>query len=385
MKIVYNDKHYRNDIVERLCIERFLNDPFDQGTYLELLYYTENIKKFEIENDDILDCINKKTGCSYNNVVSLETDEVNVYTPYGYWDKKPFIFDKLIVKVAVSDSEFNSSKIYSREEINNLIDKKVIYPIKYDYNNLKDVPLDYVRCKDERFNVPYCCLFDYIDTYNFSLNKDGILNDYFIDKLKENCSIEWMLSEIGKEIERQFYENYLDEIYFYDKVRECNEHLKNIYNIKDMYNNVIDNYGLLGIKKLEFVTLDNLYDYLVNRFDDRVVDNDYLVRLISCLDRNEFDKCVDVIVSKGDSKLCCDFITNIQYDFDCNDMLDVIINNNDVESCYRILMDYYDNYSKGYLLKMFKVIVLSGNQEYINCILDMGIIRESDAMKLIKR
>ncbi len=247
MKVVYNDERYRNDKLIKLCIEKFLSDPLDHNTYLQLLCYFESINGFEIEDNDLLDCINKKSGCSYNKVVSFETDEVNVYTPYGNWDKKPFIFDRLIVKVAVSDSDFNINKLYSREEINNLIDKKVIYPIKYDYNNLKDIPLDYVRCKDEKFNVPYCCLFDCIDNCNFIRNKEGILNDYFIDKLKENYSIELMFSEIRKEIERQFYDNYLDEIYFYGKIRECNEYLKSIYDTKDMFNKAIDNYGLSNI------------------------------------------------------------------------------------------------------------------------------------------
>ncbi len=107
--------------------------------------------------------------------------------------------------------------------------------------------------------------------------------------------------------------------------------------------------------------------------------------MICRLNKNEFDKCITAVVDNGDSRLCCDIITNVQYNFDCNDMLDVIINNNDAVSCYKLIIDYYDNYSKGYLLKMFKVIVLSGNQEYINNIIDMGIISESDAKKIVKR
>lgn len=117
-----------------------------------------------------------------------------------------------------------------------------------------------------------------------------------------------MFNEIKNKLEDIFCEYYLDEIIIYNEVRECNEYLKRINAIKDIFNNVIDRYGLTGIKKLEFVTLDNLYDYLVSHSDDKNIDNDYLVRLICYLDKYEFDRCVDVIARNDNSKLFCDII-----------------------------------------------------------------------------
>lgn len=66
----------------------------------------------------------------------------------------------------------------------------MIYPLIYSLENLDYIPVQYEKIdKNMDLDVPYCCSFSYgncncIDN-NYSKRVDGIFNDYFIKKLKE--------------------------------------------------------------------------------------------------------------------------------------------------------------------------------------------------------
>lgn len=82
-------------------IEKFLSNLSDQGAYLELLCGIENIKKFEIEDNDLLNCVKSNVSDSFKRIVNVGATGVSILSGTNLNNDTWFKFYRLFIKFAV--------------------------------------------------------------------------------------------------------------------------------------------------------------------------------------------------------------------------------------------------------------------------------------------
>lgn len=369
-KIEKDDKEWSSKDTLLRLISDFLEKTNDFDTMFKLLCMFDNIKYFEIEDKDFLDCINTKFDLNYDNVIRLNTNEVLIR---NYLSQYIFKFDRLVVNVACKNNfEFDRDKYYSKDEINELISNKIIYPINCKYVALDYVPENYTRNSDEKLNTPYLWKSNHFDKWEDIHEKDNVFYDYFVNKLNSKYSLKWMIDKIKNYLNYLYYDEYIRNIEHYGCINEIYEsYFNDIYEVRDKLNELCNNNGETP---LELVTTDSLYDYLVSQINVpkkekyKYVGRNNIISLLKQFefkDEKESEKYKDIIRKLNDSILSYGLI--ISYcNINNNDLIEVFVNNNDVESCYKLIMNHSEDFDDISLYKLFKIVLLSGNIEYIN-------------------
>ena len=146
MRIFWKDKEIScdEDVVEQLNIVRlpererneyndilnFLNNPSNELNYYLIAKRFFNIK---FTSDDLLEYLRYRDNKQYTKVVTIPVDKIVLEPMPGLFDTKVVYLHNLGIKCACEDSFELQTKKYSVDEIKELVDKKILCPIKKEY------------------------------------------------------------------------------------------------------------------------------------------------------------------------------------------------------------------------------------------------------------
>ncbi len=74
-----NDLDFDNSSFEN-NFKNFLENLNDKEAYYNLLWQLEEIEYIELKDNDFLNYINNKVNTNYTHTITIQTDEVNIYT-----------------------------------------------------------------------------------------------------------------------------------------------------------------------------------------------------------------------------------------------------------------------------------------------------------------
>ena len=382
---------YDEDVVEQLNIVRlperegneydeilnFLNNPSN-----ELNYYLISKRFFNIKftSDDLLEYLRYRDNKQYTKVVTIPVDKIVLEPMPGLFDTKVVYLYNLGIKCVCEDSFELKTKKYSVDEIKELVDKKILCPIKKEYIKFS-TPLN----KLININVYQKELdkFQYIG----NLQQDIIPTDeyfsFFINKMKQKISEKALMIVVGHKISELFsyvVNTYYEEVHFCnDGENEKNYYLnesKKIQLLIEKYNNYASNNGLKLISNREIdvflENVDNISDHALSAYlDIHNLNNEDTIKLKKTICKADYlaEDLKDLIAEK----------------FNVNEFASEIIMKNNENMAIEFLINFKDELDYLTKCKLLRVILNSGNKEVIESVIDDGLLSESNVKKYINK
>lgn len=379
------------DVVEQLNIVRlperegneydeilnFLNNPSN-----ELNYYLISKRFFNIKftSDDLLEYLRYRDNKQYTKVVTIPVDKIVLEPMPGLFDTKVVYLYNLGIKCVCEDSFELKTKKYSVDEIKELVDKKILCPIKKEYIKFS-TPLN----KLININVYQKELdkFQYIG----NLQQDIIPTDeyfsFFINKMKQKISEKALMIVVGRKISELFSDvvnTYYEEVHFCnDGENEKNCYLnesKKIQLLIEKYNNYASNNGLKLISNREIdvflENVDNISDHALSAYlDIHNLNNEDTIKLKKTICKADYlaEDLKDLIAEK----------------FNVNEFASEIIMKNNENMAIEFLINFKDELDYLTKCKLLRVILNSGNKEVIESVIDDGLLSESNVKKYINK
>ena len=379
------------DVVEQLNIVRlperegneydeilnFLNNPSN-----ELNYYLISKRFFNIKftSDDLLEYLRYRDNKQYTKVVTIPVDKIVLEPMPGLFDTKVVYLYNLGIKCVCEDSFELKTKKYSVDEIKELVDKKILCPIKKEYIKFS-TPLN----KLININVYQKELdkFQYIG----NLQQDIIPTDeyfsFFINKMKQKISEKALMIVVGRKISELFSDvvnTYYEEVHFCnDGENEKNCYLnesKKIQLLIEKYNNYASNNGLKLISNREIdvflENVDNISDHALSAYlDIHNLNNEDTIKLKKTICKADYlaEDLKDLIAEK----------------FNVNEFASEIIMKNNENMAIEFLINFKDELDYLTKCKLLRVILNSGNKEVIDSVIDDGLLSESNVKKYINK
>ena len=379
------------DVVEQLNIVRlperegneydeilnFLNNPSN-----ELNYYLISKRFFNIKftSDDLLEYLRYRDNKQYTKVVTIPVDKIVLEPMPGLFDTKVVYLYNLGIKCVCEDSFELKTKKYSVDEIKELVDKKILCPIKKEYIKFS-TPLN----KLININVYQKELdkFQYIG----NLQQDIIPTDeyfsFFINKMKQKISEKALMIVVGHKTSELFsyvVNTYYEEVHFCnDGENEKNYYLnesKKIQLLIEKYNNYASNNGLKLISNREIdvflENVDNISDHALSAYlDIHNLNNEDTIKLKKTICKADYlaEDLKDLIAEK----------------FNVNEFASEIIMKNNENMAIEFLINFKDELDYLTKCKLLRVILNSGNKEVIESVIDDGLLSESNVKKYINK
>lgn len=326
----------------------------DINDLYELIKYFYTIK---IETKDYLDYLNQTKGTDFDKTVEIPTKRVVMdRTSEGHGRDFSWWQENYQIMINAATKDFIPSKEeYTEEEINQLINNGIIYPLHPFGKKTKKKSNGY------KVNVNYL-----ISSITKGLDNKDVYFNFMVNKILSKIGINNFLEEIRRVIISLKLDSIEDDDKYYDE--EDYEYLK-IYD--DLANKLIILYNNINQKnKIKTNHLDIVIDYLKSlpTTDDKWFEKirlEQIIRVIRQLDY-ETDKeiCYDIeklVILLDDQELCYEMAVNIDW-VNKEKMAEIVIASGDPDFNY-----YYASSVEGADIKRHKEVILNSkhSDDYI--------------------
>jgi len=362
-------------------ILNFLNNPNN-----ELNYYLLAKRFFNIEftSDDLLEYLSYRDNKQYTKVVTIPIDKIVLEPMPGLFDTKVVYLYNLGIKCAHEDSFELKTKKYSVDEIKELVDKKILCPIKKEYIKFS-TPLN--KLTNIKVYQNELDKFQYIGNLKQNITPTDEYFSFFINKMKQKISEKALMIVVGRKISELFsyvvntyYEEVYEKIYFCnDGENEKNYYLnesKKIQVLIEKYNNYASNNGLELISNREIdaflENINNINDHALSAYlVTHNLNNEDTIKLKNAICKFDFldEDLAELLVEK----------------FNVNEFASEIIMKNNENMAIEFLSSYKDELDFLTKCKLLRVILNSNNEEAIDSLVEYGLISESNVKKYINK
>ena len=358
-------------------ILNFLNNPNN-----ELNYYLIAQRFFNIEftSDDLLKYLSYRDNKQYTKVVTIPVDKIILEPMPGLFDTKVVYLYNLGIKCACEDSFELKTKKYSVDEIKELVDKKILCPIKKEYIKFS-TPLN--KLTNIKVYQKELDKFQYIGDLKRNITPTDEYFSFFVNKTKQRISEKTLMMLVGRKISELFSDvvnTYYEEVYFCnDGENEKNYYLnesKKIQVLIEKYNNYAFNNGLELISNREIdAFLENVDNINTNAFsaylDTHNLNNEDTIKLKKAICKTDYldEDLKDLLAEK----------------FNVNEFASEIIIENNENMAIEFLISYKDELDYLTKCKLLRVILNSGNEEVIDLVVEDGLLSESNVKKYINK
>ncbi len=358
-------------------ILNFLNNPSN-----ELNYYLIAKRFFNIEftSNDLLEYLSYRDNKQYTKIVTIPVEEIDLKPMTGIFDSRAVYLYNLEIKCACDDSFKLKTKNYSVAEIKELVDKKILCPIKKECIKFS-TPLD--KLTNIKVYQKELDKFQYIGNLKQNIIPTDEYFSFFINKMKQKISekalmivVRRKISELFSYVVNTYYEKVYEKIYFCnDGENEENYYLnesKKIQVLIEKYNNYASNNGLELISNREIdAFLEN-----VNNINDHALSAYLVTHNLNNEDTIKLKKAI----CKADY-LDEDLKDLIAEQFNVNEFASEIIIENNENMAIEFLINFKDELDFLTKCKLLRVILNYNNEEAIDSIVEDGLLSESNVKK----
>lgn len=393
MRIFWKDKEIScdEDVVEQLNIVRlpererneyndilnFLNNPSNELNYYLIAKRFFNIK---FTSDDLLEYLRYRDNKQYTKVVTIPVDKIVLEPMPGLFDTKVVYLHNLGIKCACEDSFELQTKKYSVDEIKELVDKKILCPIKKEYIKFS-TPLN--KLTNIKVYQKELDKFQYIGNLKQNITPTDEYFSFFINKMKQKISEKALMIVVRRKISELFTDvvnTYYEDVYYCnDGENEKKYYLngsKSVQVLIEKYNNYASNNGLKLISNREIdvflENIDNINDDALSAYlDTHNLNNEDTIKLKKAISKLDFlgEDLAELLAEK----------------FNVNEFASEIIIENNENMAIEFLGSYKDELDFLTKCKLLRVILNSNNEDAIDLIVEYELLSESNVKKYINK
>lgn len=384
---LHNKVHMRNyENVKYDNIINFLNNPEDEVNYFALF---REFLNFQFQNEDLLEYINIKGKSKYTKVITINIDEVKL----EQWGDSVVLY-QVGIDFACDDSFVLEDRNYTMNELKELVNKKILYPIINrrikissidELTNIKVIKV--YQEKLDSFNYLYSLSnFNYlIDSFhkNEEWKNKVEYYEFFIRKLKQIVDVDTLMLIVKRKIESLYVDDLINYYHYGTSGSMLEYYANDIKKIKILvrkYNDYAQKNGLELISENEFdIFLEGYKDNSADTYCYLSSFNHFLYSI----DLN-YDEILKIKKECESNEEWMYWINDNH--FNPQDFVDkLILSKTDEHTALKCLIDFKGELDFLTKCKLLRVILNSGNKEVIDSVIDDGLLSESNVKKYINK
>lgn len=384
---LHNKVHMSNyENVKYDNIINFLNNSEDEVNYFALF---REFLNFQFQNEDLLEYINIKEKKNYTKVITINIDEVKL----EQWGDSVVLY-QVGIDFACDDSFVLEDRNYTMNELKELVNKKILYPIINrrikissidELTNIKVIKV--YQEKLDSFNYLYSLSnFNYlIDSFhkNEEWKNKVEYYEFFIRKLKQIVDVDTLMLIVKRKIESLYVDDLINYYHYGTSGSMLEYYANDIKKIKILvrkYNDYAQKNGLELISENEFDIF--LEGYIDNSADTYCYLSSFNQFLYS-IDLN-YDEILKIKKECESNEEWMYWINDNH--FNPQDFVDkLILSKTDEHTALKCLIDFKGELDFLTKCKLLRVILNSGNKEVIDSVIDDGLLSESNVKKYINK
>ena len=383
---LHNKVHMRNyENVKYDNIINFLNNPEDEVNYFALF---REFLNFQFQNEDLLEYINIKGKNKYTKVITINIDEVKL----EQWGDDVVLY-QVGIDFACDDSFVLEDRNYTMNELKELVNKKILYPIINrrikissidELTNIKVIKV--YQEKLDSFNYLYSLSnFNYlIDSFhkNEEWKNKVEYYEFFIRKLKQIVDVDTLMLIVKRKIESLYVDdliNYYSNGTSGSMLEYYANDIKKIKILVRKYNDYAQKNGLELISENEF-------DIFLEGYKDNSADTYcYLSSFNQFLYRNDLNYD-EILKIKKECESNEEWMYWFNDHFNPQNFVDkLILSKTDEHTALKCLIDFKGELDFLTKCKLLRVILNSNNKEVIDSVIDDGLLSESNVKTYINK
>lgn len=384
---LHNKVHMSNyENVKYDNIINFLNNPEDEVNYFALF---REFLNFQFQNEDLLEYINIKGKKNYTKVITINIDEVKL----EQWGDSVVLY-QVGIDFACDDSFVLEDRNYTMNELKELVNKKILYPIINrrikissidELTNIKVIKV--YQEKLDSFNYLYSLSnFNYlIDSFhkNEEWKNKVEYYEFFIRKLKQIVDVDTLMLIVKRKIESLYVDDLINYYHYGTSGSMLEYYANDIKKIKILvrkYNDYAQKNGLELISENEFdIFLEGYKDNSADTYCYLSSFNHFLYSI----DLN-YDEILKIKKECESNEEWMYWINDNH--FNPQDFVDkLILSKTDEHTALNCLIDFKGELDFLTKCKLLRVILNSGNKEVIDSVIDDGLLSESNVKKYINK
>lgn len=384
---LHNKVHMSNyENVKYDNIINFLNNPEDEVNYFALF---REFLNFQFQNEDLLEYINIKGKKNYTKVITINIDEVKL----EQWGDSVVLY-QVGIDFACDDSFVLEDRNYTMNELKELVNKKILYPIINrrikissidELTNIKVIKV--YQEKLDSFNYLYSLSnFNYlIDSFhkNEEWKNKVEYYEFFIRKLKQIVDVDTLMLIVKRKIESLYVDDLINYYHYGTSGSMLEYYANDIKKIKILvrkYNDYAQKNGLELISENEFdIFLEGYKDNSADTYCYLSSFNHFLYSI----DLN-YDEILKIKKECESNEEWMYWINDNH--FNPQDFVDkLILSKTDEHTALKCLIDFKGELDFLTKCKLLRVILNSGNKEVIDSVIDDGLLTESNVKKYINK
>lgn len=384
---LHNKAHMSNyENVKYDNIINFLNNPEDEVNYFALF---REFLNFQFQNEDLLEYINIKGKKNYTKVITINIDEVKL----EQWGDSVVLY-QVGIDFACDDSFVLEDRNYTMNELKELVNKKILYPIINrrikissidELTNIKVIKV--YQEKLDSFNYLYSLSnFNYlIDSFhkNEEWKNKVEYYEFFIRKLKQIVDVDTLMLIVKRKIESLYVDDLINYYHYGTSGSMLEYYANDIKKIKILvrkYNDYAQKNGLELISENEFdIFLEGYKDNSADTYCYLSSFNHFLYSI----DLN-YDEILKIKKECESNEEWMYWINDNH--FNPQDFVDkLILSKTDEHTALKCLIDFKGELDFLTKCKLLRVILNSGNKEVIDSVIDDGLLSESNVKKYINK
>ena len=384
---LHNKVHMSNyENVKYDNIINFLNNPEDEVNYFALF---REFLNFQFQNEDLLEYINIKGKKNYTKVITINIDEVKL----EQWGDSVVLY-QVGIDFACDDSFVLEDKNYTMNELKELVNKKILYPIINrrikissidELTNIKVIKV--YQEKLDSFNYLYSLSnFNYlIDSFhkNEEWKNKVEYYEFFIRKLKQIVDVDTLMLIVKRKIESLYVDDLINYYHYGTSGSMLEYYANDIKKIKILvrkYNDYAQKNGLELISENEFdIFLEGYKDNSADTYCYLSSFNHFLYSI----DLN-YDEILKIKKECESNEEWMYWINDNH--FNPQDFVDkLILSKTDEHTALKCLIDFKGELDFLTKCKLLRVILNSGNKEVIDSVINDGLLSESNVKKYINK
>ncbi len=384
---LHNKVHMRNyENVKYDNIINFLNNPEDEVNYFALF---REFLNFQFQNEDLLEYINIKGKKNYTKVITINIDEVKL----EQWGDSVVLY-QVGIDFACDDSFVLEDRNYTMNELKELVNKKILYPIINrcikissidELTNIKVIKV--YQEKLDSFNYLYSLSnFNYlIDSFhkNEEWKNKVEYYEFFIRKLKQIVDVDTLMLIVKRKIESLYVDDLINYYHYGTSGSMLEYYANDIKKIKILvrkYNDYAQKNGLELISENEF---DIFLEGYKNNSADTYCYLSSFNHFLYSIDLN-YDEILKIKKECESNEEWMYWINDNH--FNPQDFVDkLILSKTDEHTALKCLIDFKGELDFLTKCKLLRVILNSGNKEVIDSVIDDGLLSESNVKKYINK
>lgn len=384
---LHNKVHMSNyENVKYDNIINFLNNPEDEVNYFALF---REFLNFQFQNEDLLEYINIKGKNKYTKVITINIDEVKL----EQWGDNVVLY-QVGIDFACDDSFVLEDRNYTMNELKELVNKKILYPIINrrikissidELTNIKVIKV--YQEKLDSFNYLYSLSnFNYlIDSFhkNEEWKNKVEYYEFFIRKLKQIVDVDTLMLIVKRKIESLYVDDLINYYHYGTSGSMLEYYANDIKKIKILvrkYNDYAQKNGLELISENEF---DIFLEGYKNNSADTYCYLSSFNQFLYSIDLN-YDEILKIKKECESNEEWMYWINDNH--FNPQDFVDkLILSKTDEHTALKCLIDFKGELDFLTKCKLLRVILNSGNKEVIDSVIDDGLLSESNVKKYINK